>query len=287
MPTETPSRFSATMQVVKDFFHVNPGESYGKKPVSESDNKSVFDLEYIPTSKAAVYTLLTSGYFTVDDFGLPAIAFGGSQDAGDVFWQIIVTNLSELHEEKYALHNPISDSVAIYAAGAKPIAITLNGYVPISASDDEHYKLLQGYVDRFRARHLSANEKKLTFRSQDTSFKLIIDAMALSRDVALENYVGLTVSGLAYEYKQTDSLESLDLSYYGKKHSVKAKKGELDEEEEEEGKKESEVREKTKNNPSGPSKKPEAKTPETSGSSFPPALGQSPESRIRTPGFVK
>lgn len=280
--TNTSSKFSATMQVVKDFFHVNPGETRRVQTPKESDNESVFDLGYIPTSKAIDYSLLTSGYFTVDDFGLPAIAFGGTEDAGDIFWQIIVTGLSELHEEKYALHNTISDSVAIFAAGAKPIAITINGYVLLSASDDEHYRFLQSYVDKFRARLLSAQEKKLTFRSQDTAFKLIIDSIALSRDVALENYVGITVSGLAYEYTQTDSLERLDLSYYGKKRKTKASAIELDEEDEEkkemeqetnkeeaakpaepkqETPKEPEVKEKTSKNPPQPKKKPEPAKP--------------------------
>lgn len=244
-----------TLKDVQDFFYtkkVVPGANG-----SNAEAKSVFEpipnpgdtLEYgggyIPTSKAADFTALTSGYFTINDVGAEALKslgitsileeYGASTSAIDgAFWQIIVTNINEIHEESYSLHNTIADNVAVFSTGAKPVAMSIRGYVLISDSDDHNYALLRNYVDHFRARHLSAKvDASLTFRSQDTNFKLIIESINLGHAVEFETYVAVTFAGLAYDYGQTDSYEKLDLSYYGKQRSVPGSRKELMKEEDE------------------------------------------------------
>lgn len=232
-----------TTQQIRDFFYaekVTPGRT-GENP----DAYSVFDLEYIPTSKAADFNALTSGYFTINDFGQDAVkklgfnAFADRKsstgEADGTFWQIIVTHLSEEHEETYALHNTIADNVAVFSTGARPVAITIKGYVLVSGSEDYNYLLLRNYVDHFRARHLSANSASLTFRSQDTGFRLVIESLSLSHTIEFETYVEATFSGLAYDYGLTGSFEPLDLSYYGRYRKTPASRRE-----EEEAKKEEE-----------------------------------------------
>lgn len=239
-----------TLKDVEDFF-------YTKKLVNDAtgqnaEAKSVFtpipnpaetDGEYaggyIHTSKAADFEALTSGYFTISDIGAEALkqlgitsileGYGDSTSAGDgTFWQIIVTDINEIHEESYSLHNTISDNVAVFSTGAKPIAMSIRGYVLISDSDDHNYALLRNYVDHFRARHLSAKvDASLTFRSQDTNFKLIIESINLGHTIEFETYVAVTFAGLAYDYRQTDSYERLDLSYYGKNRQTPGSRNEL------------------------------------------------------------
>lgn len=224
---------------IEEFFYTRkavPG-STGQNP----DADSVFELGYIPTSKAADFTAVTSGYFTINDIGSEAISKLGlnkflpqneaDRQADGTFWQIIVTHLNEEHEETFSLHNTVSDNIAVFATGAKPIVISIRGYVLISDSDDYNYLLLRNYVDHFRARHLSANGTSLTFRSQDTSFKLAIESISLSHTIEFETYVAITFSGLAYDYGQTDSYEHLDLSYYGKYRKAAASKREEEKEE--------------------------------------------------------
>lgn len=237
-----------TAKQIEDFFYTKkavPG-SPGQNP----DADSVFELGYIPTSKAADFNAITTGYFTINDIGSEALAQLGlnsflpqgeiKQQADGTFWQIIVTHLHETHEEAYALHNTVSDNIVVFSTGAKPIIVNIRGYVLISDSDDHNYLLLRNYVDHFRARHLSAKGISLSFRSQDTNFKLIIESINLSHTVELETYVGITFSGLAYDYGQTDSHERLDLSYYGKYRKVSASKSEEIEEQEKEKEKETE-----------------------------------------------
>lgn len=233
---------------IEEFFYTKkavPG-SAGQNPESDS----VFELGYIPTSKAADFTAVTSGYFTINDIGAEAISKMGfnqflpqseaSKAADGTFWQIIVTHLNEEHEETFSLHNTVSDNIAVFATGAKPVVISIRGYVLISDSDDHNYLLLRNYVDHFRARHLSANGTSLTFRSQDTNFKLVIESISLSHAIEFETYVAVTFSGLAYDYGQTDSYEHLDLSYYGKYRKVAASRREEEQEEEKEDSKEDE-----------------------------------------------
>jgi hypothetical protein len=176
----------------------------------QDEAKSVFDLEYIPTSKARDFSVLTSGYFTIYDTAVPS-----TSKESKAFWRIIVNVISELHEEKYSMHNTLSDSVSIFSTGAKPIAVSISGYVLLSKTDDHLYELLNRYVNDFRARHLSANNKHLTFVSQDTKFNLIIQSISMGHTVQMETYVPVTISGLAYRYAMDDSEEPLYLGYYG------------------------------------------------------------------------
>lgn len=244
MPPEEPT---ITTQQIYDFFYV-PNKSPEKNGVN-LEQKSVFDLGYIPTSKAADFTLFSSGYFAVNDIGAEALnklgltILGGDDSptkADGNFWQMIVTHINEEHEEAYALHNTISDNVVVFATGAKPIAVTIRGYVLIGGSDDHNYLLLRNYVDHFRARHLSARGLHLTFRSQDTRFKLVIESISLSHTIEFETYVAISISGLAYDYGQTGSSEHLDLTYYGKYRKVAASGREEEEEKEKEKKEEEE-----------------------------------------------
>lgn len=239
-----------TLQDVEDFFYTK--KIVGGANGQNAEAKSVFEPipnpaqtggeyagGYIPTSKAADFDVLTSGYFTINDVGAEALKslgitsileeYGVGTSAIDgTFWQIIVTNINETHEESYSLHNTIADNVAVFSTGAKPIAMSIRGYVLISDSDDHNYALLRNYVDHFRARHLSAKvDASLTFRSQDTNFKLIIESINLGHTIEFETYVAVTFAGLAYDYGQTDSYERLDLSYYGKNRKTPGSRKEL------------------------------------------------------------
>lgn len=250
-----------TLKDIQDFFYTQKtvgdvnGKNAGAKSVftpipNPAETGGEYEGGYIPTSKAAEFDALTSGYFTIHDVGSEALnslgitsileEYGVHSSATDgTFWQIIVTDIHETHEESYSLHNTIADNAAVFATGAKPIAMSIRGYVLISDSDDHNYALLRNYVDHFRARHLSTKvDASLTFRSQDTSFKLIIESINLAHTIEFETYVEVTFAGLAYDYGQTGSYEKLQLSYDGKNRKIPdSRKGWLEEDEEEEKKK--------------------------------------------------
>ena len=204
---------------------LNFGSLSSSSSSSESEVKSAFDLEYVPTSKAADYTVLTSGYFTIDEGGSSnpntSDAMSKSSNSSSAnFWQMIIASLTEEHSEGYSLHNTLSDSVVVYATGARPISVSISGYVLFAKTDDHLFALLKYYVDQFRARHFTVNNKHLTFVSQDTRFKLIIQSIAMQHDVQFETYVPLTISGIAYEYRMDGSNEPLNFGYYGKNGKV-------------------------------------------------------------------
>ena len=199
--------------------------------ITPQQAKSVFTDGYIQTSKAVDYTVVTSGYFTIDATAMPDVTanststrtvtlgnkngFNTTATETKPFWQLIVTTLAEVHEENYSMHNTLADSVSIFSTGAKPIQISISGFVLFAPHDDHLYVLLKSYVDSFRARHLSARDKHLRFVSQDTDFNLIIQSISLGYTVQMETYVPLTVSGLAYDYNMLNSNETLLKTYYG------------------------------------------------------------------------
>ena len=225
----------------------------GSGASSGNSVKSVFELEYIPTSKAAKYDVMRSGYFVIGESSattktsndasstsLIQKAKSAVLSSADVanyiagsFWQMVIYSIAEIHEEKYSLHNTISDSVSLFSTGAKPIMISISGYLLLSGSEDYHYTFMQKYVDEFRARHLSANNKHLLFVSQDTEFNLIIHSIAIGHTIDFETYVPLTISGLAYNYKMRYSNEPFSLGYYGTNVSTDNVATELEDKEEE------------------------------------------------------
>lgn len=228
----------------------NASLTYEEKSFDSSSDdqayESVFVMEYQPRTKSASLTVAQSGYFLTDgDMAsdgvfksflsdetdnyrssmVPATSHGSNTNP--VFWQIIVETLSETHEEKYSLHNTLSDSVAVFATGAKPISIQISGKLLHSRSDDHYFLFLQNYVNRFRARLLTTQQRTLTFISQDTVMNVIITNMTLNHGVDLETYSEITISGYAYGYKQNTSVEDFvlpnDLTYYGTNYAIPVK----------------------------------------------------------------
>lgn len=132
-----------TLQDIEDFFYTQKivGGTNGQNTEAASvftpipnpaETGGEYAGGYIPTSKAADFDALTSGYFTISDIGADALKslgitsileeYGQLTSAADgTFWQIIVTNIHETHEESYSLHNTISDNVAVFSTGAKPL----------------------------------------------------------------------------------------------------------------------------------------------------------------------
>lgn len=200
---------------------------------------SVFSLGYIPTSKDRDFTVQTSGFFTLGEVsadtrktGGLASALGGVSAAGVVdtagkdanspglFWPCIITDISESHDEGISLHNTLSDSIVMFATGAKAVEMHIAGKVLVSGADDHLYIFLQRYVAQFRARRLHAAQKKLTFISRDTSLQLVITSITIGASIEDETYVNLGVVGLGHSYRMVNSREAVSYEYKGTARSV-------------------------------------------------------------------
>lgn len=229
-----------------DFFRVSTPASAKKTSSSKDGLRSVFEsddsqssqwelrTECIETSKAhpEVNSVLTAGYFTVTK-SQPKVPASRQPDPDGTFWQIIVLSMSEEHEEKFSLQSTLCDSVVVYATGAKPVSITISGYVLYSKTDDHAYLFLRNYVEYFRTRKIRGQNSDLHFVLKDTEFDLLVENITLGHAIEFETYVGITVSGLAYHYKMTNSTEYLYQGYDGRGRSVAASKRDLLEADEE------------------------------------------------------
>jgi len=190
--------------------------------------RSVFDLGYIPTSKAVDYESLEACYFTlIDAPEFPTV----EATSTDYFWKLIVTNLVEGHGETLSMHNTLSDSIGVFATGAKPVDVTISGKILVSETDDHCFEFFQEYVQRFRARQLAVSAKTLKFISKDTTFNLIIQSITVGAAVDSEGYFDLGIQGLAYGYKMLNSLEPMSYDYYGTTGSVSKSEALMTEEE--------------------------------------------------------
>lgn len=245
-----------TAEELRKFFQVSQGRNPNKIT-------SVFDTGYIATSKARDFTNATTGIFRLIKnpdkskgvkfrkvpvmknetivYELERIEENkDTRGLVDPYWRIAITQLEETHEENYKLHNTVSDNVVIYAMGAKPIMVTITGFVLISSMDDDNYLLLRNYVENYRARNLVARNMELEFLSQDTKFNIIVESINLGRTIELETYVHVAISGMAYNYGQVWSTEKLSLAYYGDKYKYPTSDKEMETAEEKAEKKKKE-----------------------------------------------
>lgn len=154
---------------------------------SDVKKTSVFNAGYIPTSDADDSSANPKGkvYFKT----------GNSE-----FWEMIVTKFTESHAEKYALHNPMSDAIVMHAAGAAPVRITIEAYLPVGADMDARARFLRRYIQEFNERKHQQQGTKLTCCVRNTVFRLLIENIVLIDSVDTADYTTLSVSGLASEY---------------------------------------------------------------------------------------
>lgn len=278
---KTPSKTDEILEDLHDFFKTN-STSNPKPGMSSKDGlRSVFTTkeggaweeraECVPDSRACddYGSILTAGYFTVTNTK-PEVHKSRQPDPDGTFWQIIVTSMTEEHAEKFALHNSLCDSIVVHATGAKPISVLITGYLLYSKTDDHAYLFLQNYTEYFRARVVNNRNTHLHFVLKDTEFDLLVENITLGHAVEMETYVSVTISGIAYHYRMSESTEILYKGYLGKGRSVAATKRDLLESDEAEksGKEEDDVSLKQK---SSRTKEPEkAKTPGTREPTSPP-----------------
>lgn len=197
---------------------------------------SVFARGYIHTSKAANYTAQSTGYFCLGDAAaanagkstrkaiFSATASQAASPAPDgAFWQIIIQEIAEAFSETASLHNTLSDSISLFTTGAAPIEVTITGKLLVTSSEDHRLVFLQNYIEAFRARKVEQSQRMLTFVSQDTSYKLLIQSIALGDTTDFETYVDISIQGLGYRYQMQGSSEPLNYGYYGTTPGVPTK----------------------------------------------------------------
>lgn len=205
-----PNQLDFAASVQKSIINTIFGIKIEDEEVNE-ERESVFELGYVPSSKDLDFDIRSSGYFSLSEKTGAALSF----DDEESFWKIIVISIAEVHEESFSLHNTLSDSMQVFSTGAKPVDITLTGYVLLGGSDDHNYEFLRKYVDGFRARKAAADERRVYFTSQDTQFAMVIESISLAHTIEMETYVCMTIAGSAYHYSITSSEETLKLGYYG------------------------------------------------------------------------
>ena len=116
------------------------------------------------------------------------------------FWRYVVTDINESHDEGMVLHNTLSDTVTLFATGAIPIGIQINGFVLTVPGKDDRTNFLKLYSDRIRGRVLDRTRSVLYFGYKDTLMRLFITQMAISNDAGNEMYTNLIITGVASHY---------------------------------------------------------------------------------------
>lgn len=143
-----------------------------------------------------------------------------SSMSSDAFWEMIITSYSEMHSDSMSMDMTMSEAMNWFVFGPNPISVNITGMLLLSDTDDYRTKFLYNYVSAYRARQLTANSKQLRFVIEDTSMLIYITAIHLIEDVNNPNYPSISIQGLAYNYKSTNSTESLYTKYYGTTSAV-------------------------------------------------------------------
>lgn len=179
--------------------------------------ESVFDLHYIPTSACAAFDFTGKSWFSV-----PAATLAGMRQAGtpqsvadaivsDNCWELIIESYAERHSEDYALHNTLSDSVAVFACGAAPVEIRISGRLLTADHADHRLTFLSRYLDGMRARRNPDPGRQLSFFLKGVTFSLIIKSLSFAHAAGEETYTRTAIDGWAFHYPVAASIGG----YYG------------------------------------------------------------------------
>lgn len=119
----------------------------------------------------------------------------------DAWWQLLVTSVTEEHEENADLHETLANSVVSFALGPKPVYVTISGYLLTGGPADDHFgKFFHTYLSAFRANRLSLEERLLKFSYKGTSFSLFIESLGVSQASGQDDYTEVYIDGYACHY---------------------------------------------------------------------------------------
>lgn len=196
---------------------------------TKSDRKSVFDLGYIPTSKATKYEsdyrqktylqINSAAYNELSKQGLSTSDLQSLRD--DDFWELIVSDYSEQHAENMSVHNVLSESFCWFATGPAPVQVNITAHLLTSDAHDYRTHFLYLYTSNMRVKQLSRNARTLTLVLKDTVMKLFILSLSFSESSDMPDFSTVTISGIGYKYQNMYSESpTLYTGYYGKTAAV-------------------------------------------------------------------
>ncbi len=179
----------------------------GVSPVAEGTNKatgkqSVFEHGYIPTSDAATLSMQGKAYF---------------RGPNSVFWEMIITEFSEDHNEKYALHDTHAHAYLMHAMGAQPINVRITGYLASGRDVDHRVQFLKRYFGEYTPRVTDKPNYDLQVVIKHTTFNMLITQLVVNESNELEDFTTVSLEGLAYNYNQ-DNGDKLLYEYDNQLH---------------------------------------------------------------------
>lgn len=196
---------------------LNPPSATPAESKTPSAPLSVFSLGYIPTSTCAAFDFTGKSFFSVPPTTLEGMRQAGTSEqvvngiAAANFWELIIERYAERHSEDYALHNTLSDSVAVCACGAAPVNVRISGQLLTADHTDHRLLFLSHYLERMRAKRNTDEKRRLSFSIKGVSFNLIIKSLAFADSVSRETYVHTEIEGWAFHYPTQSAL----YGYYG------------------------------------------------------------------------
>lgn len=154
---------------------------------------SVFDIGYIPSS----WNVEFEGKFRERAY----FKFSSSDGAAEssTFWEMIIERYSEAHQEKYSLHNTLSDNIEVFSTGAEPIQVEITGWLLTSRAEDHRAAFLSKYVEELRSR-MGNTGQDLVFVCKHTQMRLRIKNVTLINATDPQGYTQISLSGVAYKY---------------------------------------------------------------------------------------
>ena len=179
----------------------------GVSPVAEGTNKStgkqsVFEHGYIPTSDAATLSLQGKAYF---------------RGPNSIFWEMVISEFSEEHAEKYALHDTHSHTYLMHAMGSQPINVHISGYLASGRDVDHRVQFLKRYFEEFTPRVTDRPNYDLQVVIKHTTFNMLITQMSVNESNELEDFTSISIEGLAFNYNQ-DNGDKLLYEYDNQLH---------------------------------------------------------------------
>lgn len=188
---------------------------------------SVFEKGYLEIPKSSTNGFREKAFFRLNKPGTIPLTSSDELSLVDKntfrregFWQLIITSFSEEHMERYSVQNTLSNSVSVFALGANPIKVSIEGLMLMDGQSDHLAQFFELYVKMLRAKRLKEAGRVLEFHLKDTSFRLLIDSITVSHSVDVDGYATVSMQGIAYHYTMTGFADGTNHGYYGRNDSI-------------------------------------------------------------------
>ena len=116
------------------------------------------------------------------------------------FWELIITDIQETHMDASAVNPVFADTMIATAMGARPIGMSISGFLSMTQTQDHRMDFLYLYHNVLRGSISGGNSLPVMLSVKDTTCRIYITGITLNTNANIQDHVAVTITGIACDY---------------------------------------------------------------------------------------